>query len=166
MMWTTSAATYLCTKPSAWTAPASWWLTTMPPASPRSWSTRTARRISFSTTASCVMCPAGQQRAAVHRVWCVLFHYRRVEVLESIEDVDKEIMWLMKISVTRKRFHMIDKWWALPTWYIPLHYFLYIYIFISFDQNRSAFVFKCCMKLEFWSQDALPNITQREGGKL
>lgn len=130
MMWTTSAATYLCTKPSAWTAPASWWLTTMPPASPRSWSTRMARRTSFSTTASCVMCPAGQQRAAVHRVWCVLFHYRRVEVWESMKDVDKEIMWLMRISVTRKRFHMIDKWWA----------FAYVVYFLTLFFNIGLFV--------------------------
>lgn len=125
MMWTTSAATYLCTKPSAWTAPASWWLTTMPPASPRSWSSRMARRTSFSTTASCVMCPAGQQRAAVHRVWFVFFHYRSVEAWESIEDV--EIMWLMRISVTRKRFHVIDNWraFAYVVYSLTLFFFLY-----------------------------------------
>lgn len=68
--WTTNAATCSCTKPSGWTAPASWWSTTTPPASPRSRSTPTARRTSFSTTASCATCPAGQHwGAATHRGW-------------------------------------------------------------------------------------------------
>lgn len=66
MTWTISGATCSCTKPSGSTAPVSWWWTTTPPAFPPWRSTPMARRTSSSMTASCVMCPAGQQTYPLH----------------------------------------------------------------------------------------------------